>query len=199
MKLDGISLSRKEQRADDRRETESHLRKLASLGGKLSAGGETSISVTRGTFSFSLAVASAVYASRTCLRICARVYETYFSVEHLSIVERRQRRRANRRALPNANTVFTCDCSSTHLDPVQCDGSQSRGYNRVSIPSHLAAPSVDDPAAARSRAFARNSNDDALSMPHKDSKLNRPAPSDSREITLISVFILNYLEDSRSV
>lgn len=105
----------------------------------------------------------------------AGVYEMYFSVEHLSIVEL-QRRRANRRALPNANTVFTCDCSSMHLGPVQCDGSQSRGYNRVSIPSHLAALPADDPctAAARSRAFARNSNGEALSMSHEDFKLFFP-------------------------
>lgn len=63
-----------------------------------------------------------LFGSRKCglrvyagLRPCTRsVYETYFSVEPLSMA-RLQRRRANRRALPNANTVFTCDCSSMHL------------------------------------------------------------------------------------
>lgn len=82
------------------------------------------------------------------VRLC--VYETYFPVEPLSMTEL-QRRRANRRALPNANTVFTCDCSWMHL----AARDDSRGYNRVSISSHLAVSLTDDPYSCGSFAGFR--------------------------------------------
>lgn len=116
-KLNKISLSWKKQHGEQRRE-ESHFRTSASLGINY-PWEKASICFAR-TVSFCW-LSQARYTpharARACLRMCARVYEMYFSVEHLSIVEL-QRRRANRRALPNANTVFTCDCSSMHLGPV---------------------------------------------------------------------------------
>lgn len=84
------------------------------------------------------------HALRVCSRLYVCVYETYFPVEPFSIAEL-QRQRANRRALPNANTVFTCDCSWMHL--AARDG--ERGYNRISISSHLAVSLTDDPYSLR--------------------------------------------------
>jgi len=122
--------------------------------------------------------------------MCAGVYETYFSVEHLSIAEL-QRRRANRRALPNANTVFTCDCM-LDAEPRLRVTARREPRLQLSFPSHLAAPPADDPytAAARSRAFARNSNRRCRVKISKYTFPESMAASDSH------VFPLNYLKDS---